>query len=337
MVPLGNQHGTVLIFATLMIVLLLILVGMGLDAGHLSYIRAQGQPAVDAAALAAATAIPSRNLTTVEDRAKSLNPGGSNPGSGNNYLNSPNNQIGNTNVTLVQYDGATGAITTSGVTIASANGIRVALENKNPYGGTPNKAMKSPLFLTPLLNLLGASAQNTADVNVSAVAVIKGIPAMPIAIENSLCGQTSDVTLDFNPQGSAGWTTYSLKANKPTIESLFEQIPSCGGSPAVDIGFCTNLQNGTIANLFSKTIKDMFLANPSDCYLLPVVSDIKNHNFNQCAPISDWAKFCPNSNINTAIQKHTLQGRITCGQSNLGSSDTRCHAPVLVRDVKSGM
>ena len=50
---LDNENGTVIIFATLMIVLLLIMVGMGLDTGHLVYIRSQGQPAVDAAAIAA--------------------------------------------------------------------------------------------------------------------------------------------------------------------------------------------------------------------------------------------------------------------------------------------
>ena len=55
---INNQRGSVLIFVTLSIVLLLIMVGMGLDTGHLVYVRAQGQAAVDAAALAAASAIP---------------------------------------------------------------------------------------------------------------------------------------------------------------------------------------------------------------------------------------------------------------------------------------
>ena len=102
MKPLNNENGTVIIFATLMIVLLLIMVGMGLDTGHLVYIRSQGQPAVDAAALAAASAIPTGNLSTVQARAASINPGGTNPGFGNNYLNSPNNTISANNVTLVQ-------------------------------------------------------------------------------------------------------------------------------------------------------------------------------------------------------------------------------------------
>ncbi len=108
MQPLKNEQGYALVFMTLMIVLLLIMVGMGLDTGHLAYVRSQGQPAVDAAALAAASAVPSGNWSTVTDRAAKFNPGGTNPGTGNNYLNSPNNQISQKNVTLVKYDNATG-------------------------------------------------------------------------------------------------------------------------------------------------------------------------------------------------------------------------------------
>ena len=333
----NNQKGTVLIFATLMIVVLLILVGMGLDAGHLAFIRSQGQPAVDAAALAAASAIPTGNLSTVQARAASINPGGSNPGIGNNYLNSPGNAIGNSNLTLVQYNSTNGAVTTTGVTIANANAVRVGLEKDNPYGGSPGAAMKSPLFLTPLMKLLGASTSATTDVNVSAIAAIKAIAGMPIAIDQTRCGQSGNIDLEFNPQGDSGWTTYSLKANTTNIKALFETLPSCGGSPAVEVGFCTNLQNGTIGNLFNDTIPDLFKAHPTDCYLLPVVGDIKNHNFNQCAPITDWAKFCPNSNLSKAVDGHKLNGTVTCGQSPYTSRDTRCYVPFLVRDVKSGM
>src|SRR5512147_1233481 len=151
--PVKNQQGYVTVFVTLMIVLLLIMVGMGLDTGHLAYVRSQGQPAVDSAALAAASAIPSGSWSTVTDRAAKFNPGGTNPGTGNNYLDSPNNKIDQKNVTLVLYDNTTGEFTTSGVNINNANGARVALENSNPHGGTAGKAMKSPLFLTPLFNL----------------------------------------------------------------------------------------------------------------------------------------------------------------------------------------
>ena len=110
MQPVKNQQGYVVVFVTLMIVLLMIMVGMGLDTGHLAYVRSQGQPAVDSAALAAASAIPSGNWSTVTDRAAKFNPGGTNPGTGNNYLDSPSNKINQKNVTLVKYDNTSGRI-----------------------------------------------------------------------------------------------------------------------------------------------------------------------------------------------------------------------------------
>src|SRR5687767_15296716 len=97
MQPLKNQQGYALVFMTLMIVLLMIMVGMGLDTGHLAYIRSQAQPAVDAAALAAASAVHTGDTTQVENRAKAFN-------STNNYLDSPNNQIDIPNITYVNYD-----------------------------------------------------------------------------------------------------------------------------------------------------------------------------------------------------------------------------------------
>ena len=42
MQPVKNEQGYALVFVTLMIVLLLIMVGMGLDTGHLAYVRSQG-------------------------------------------------------------------------------------------------------------------------------------------------------------------------------------------------------------------------------------------------------------------------------------------------------
>src|SRR5688572_25696830 len=193
MKPIRNEKGSVLIFVTLMIVLLMIMVGLGLDTGHLAYVRSQGQPAVDAAALAAASALPTGSADAINERVKQLNfVKGTNDG-GNNYLDSPNNLIDAKNVTLIKYNNATGNITaatgTSAVSIGDANGVRVALEATNPYGGSVGAAMKSPLFLTPLFNLFGQTVSGTQNVSVSAVAIIRAIPGMPIAIAG--CAPTS--------------------------------------------------------------------------------------------------------------------------------------------------
>jgi Flp pilus assembly protein TadG len=341
MQPVKNEQGYVLIFVTLMIVLLLIFVGMGLDTGHLAYVRSQGQPAVDAAALAAASAVPSGDWSTITDRAAKFNPGGTNPGTGNNYLDSPNNEIDHKNVTLVKYDNTTGGFTTSGVNITNANGARVALENKNPHGGTAGGAINSPLFLTPLLNLFGQTTETTANVSVSAVAVNQALPGLPIVVVQGLCGKSGDVELDFQSGGksTAGWETYQIEnASTTEVRDLFEKLPYCAGQPSIDVGYCGNVANGVNATVFNAHIKPMVKADPSRCYLIPVIPN--GGNLTQCQKIVDWAQFCPAKGNNTADafpSQGALKGKITCGQSVWESRDTKCYVQKLVRDKTSGM
>ncbi len=338
-----NERGSVIVFATLLIVLLLIMVGLGLDSGHLAYVRSQGQPAVDAAALAAASAVPSGDMTKVTEQAAKFNPGGTNPGPGNDYVSSPTNKITENSVTLVSYNFTTGTIKTSGVMIdptaplsVRANGVRVALENNNPYGGTAeNAAMQSPLFLTPLFNLFGQTASNTADVSVSAIGVIRALPGLPIVVAQKLCG-TDDATLDFQSggKGTSGWETYYIEnASTTEVRDLWEALPYCAGQPIVDIGYCGNLANGVNDTIFNKHIKPMVQKNPNDCYLIPVVA--QPGNLNQCQVIIDWAQFCPNNKND--FKQGKLYGKVTCGQSTATSRDTKCYVPFLVRDTKSGM
>jgi Flp pilus assembly protein TadG len=339
--PVKNEQGFALVFATLMIVLLLIMVGMGLDTGHLAYVRSQGQPAVDAAALAAASAIPSGSWSTVTDRAAKFNPGGTNPGVGNNYLGSPNNEIDQQNVTLVKYDNTTGDFTTSGVNINNANGARVALENSNPYGGSSGKAMKSPLFLTQLFNLFGQATKTTTDVSVSAVAINQALPGLPIVAVKALCGQAGDVELDFQSggKGTAGWETYQIiNASSDEVRGLFEKLPFCAGQPAIDTGYCGNIANGVNATVFNSILKPMFKANPSRCYFIPVIPT--GGNLNQCQEIVDWAQFCPAKGNNTDDAfpgQGVLKGKLTCGKDPFSSADSLCYVQRLIRDKTSGM
>jgi Flp pilus assembly protein TadG len=342
-----NERGSVLIFATLIIVLLLIMVGMGLDTGHLAYVRSQGQPAVDSAALAAASAIPSGDMTKVTDQAAKFNPGASgNPGAGNDYVSSsnPSNKIGPNNVTLVKYNNVTGTFITSGVSIdpkaplsVRANGVRVALENNNPHGGTAGAAMKSPLFLTPLLNLFGQTTSNTADVSTSAVAVIRALPGLPIVVTDNLCPEpTKTKTLDFQPPNTAGWETYYIEnASTSEVRVLWEALPFCSGQPIIDVGYCGNVANGVNETIVNGHLKPMFKAEPDRCYLIPVIKPPQGQ-VNQCQTITDWASFCPDK-IDPFPSTGTLKGTITCGQNTFDSRDTKCYVPFLMRDAKSGM
>ena len=244
-------------------------------------------------------------------------------------------------MTLVKYDNATGGFTTSGVNINNANGARVALENTNPYGGSAAQAMKSPLFLTPLLNLFGQSAKTTADVNVSAVAVNQALPGLPIVVVQGLCGQPGDVELDFQSGGKStgGWETYQIdNASSSEVRDLFDKLPYCAGQPAIDVGYCGNVANGVNATVFNGNLKPMFKADPSRCYLIPVIPN--GGNLNQCQNIVDWAKFCPAKGNQTADafpSQGVLKGTVTCGQNVFDSRDSLCYVQRLVRDKISGM
>ncbi len=350
MMSVKNERGAVLVFVTLMIVLLMIMVGMGLDTGHLAYIRSVGQPAVDAAALAAASAIHTGDTTQVENRATAFN-------STNNYLGSPNNQIGSANITYINYNSGTNTFATQG-TIAGANGVRVALETNNPYGGTPNTSMKSPLFLTPLFNLFGIPTAKTVNVSVSAVAIVKSSPDLPIAMEQTLCG-TKDANGQYQKtpvellqsntaDETSGYTTFYINsASKTAIYNLLMGSITCSGAASVGIGFCTELNNGQISNIYSDFEK-VFLAGKTEgrCYLIPVVAT--GATYNQCSNIMDFAKFCPTKgNDGWGISKTKspdgqgydkfINGEVICGQDPSEAKWAKCHVTTLVRDAKSGM
>jgi hypothetical protein len=328
----------------------MIMVGMGLDTGHLAYIRSQGQPAVDAAALAAASAIHTGDTTQVEYRVKAFN-------STNNYLDSPNNQIGSANITYVNYNSGTNTFTSQGSTIAGANGVRVALEATNPYGGTPNTPMKSPLFLTPLFNLLGIPTAKTANVSVSAVAIVKSAPDLPIAMEQGLCG-TKDADGQYKQKEAkllqsnaadetSGYTTFYISsASKTQINDLLMGSLTCSGAASVGIGFCTELNNGQISSIYSD-FENVFLKGKTEgrCYLIPVVAS--GVTYNQCSNIVDFAQFCPKQgddgwgkgktrNPDGGFDKYII-GDVTCGADPYKAPWAKCHVTTLVRDAKSGM
>jgi hypothetical protein len=201
--------------------------------------------------------------------------------------------------------------------------------------------MKSPLFLTPLFNLFGQTMKTTTDVSVSAVAVNQALPGLPIVVVQGLCNQTGDVELDFQSGGksTAGWETYQIEnASTDEVRALWERLPYCAGQPEIDIGFCGNIANGVNATIFNAHLKPMFKAEPSRCYLIPVIPT--GGNLTQCQKIIDWAQFCPAQGNNTgdAFPKQgVLKGKVTCGQSTWTSRDSKCYVQRLVRDKTSGM
>src|SRR4030095_9754265 len=176
---LNNNQGSVIVFVTLIITLLLVMVGIGLDTGMLTYVRSQAQPAADAAALAAASGLLG-GQSEVEARVAAYNSnheygGQRRPGT-----------LGASNVTPIVYDGSSIQVATYG----TANGVRVGLEKAgtSPYTANTESSVVSPLFLTPLLNLMGFTAPAQANLNITATAVLQNRPELPIAIVGCTVG-----------------------------------------------------------------------------------------------------------------------------------------------------
>jgi len=170
---MNNQHGSVIVWITLMITLLLVMVGMGLDTGQMTYTRNQGQVAVDAAALAAISGLPSRDENLVRDRAVLFN-------NTNDFTGSKTTQIQKANVTLMQYDYSTGNMTAT-ADINAANAVRVALESQNFYdAGATNTPITTPAFLTPLMRLLGIPATAASATVSPAAAASRACRRAPI-------------------------------------------------------------------------------------------------------------------------------------------------------------
>ena len=330
-----NERGSVLVFITLMIVLLMIMVGMGLDTGQLIYTRAQGQAAVDAAALSAVSALPSRIAAQVENRAAQYN-------SKNDYVGSPGNAIAGTNVSYIRYDFTTNTITNYAEPIATANGVRVGLEQAT------NSAISTPAFLTPLLKLFGGSAQGTNNVSVSAVSVTTSRPSIPIVLWSDMCtGSGIDVKIQMQHPDQKGdgnenacWTTYlDCSSGAPDIKAGFEVAGSCSGSStsgAIEIGtpIC---QNKGQVNTVLGTAEDFFDANPNRWWIVPVIGGSKNCDAKNPTKIVNWAKIFPKEVVKSGNPKY-IRADVVCGPNLREELDNSlCFNNRLVRDVKSGM
>jgi Flp pilus assembly protein TadG len=337
MQPVKNERGSVIVFVTLMVVVLLIMVGLGLDTGQLTYVRNQGQAAVDAAALAAVSglAVTPKTHDQIVARAAAFN-------SKNDYVESKTNQIGSSHVSYVKYDYTTNQITYN-EPIATANGVRVALEGGN--------SVTTPVFLTPLLNLLGIGASGTKDINVSAVATIITKPAIPIALWSAICPATEgdtafDVKIQMqhpDPQDgieNSCWTTFlDCSSGAADIKAGFEVASTCSGNPingniAIDTFICQN--RGQVNSVMTKAEQFFFTDHPDRWWLVPVIGGGGNCDPQNPTKITNWAKIYPKDIVKTGNPKYILAD-VVCGPTLINDPENSlCFSNRLVREPGKG-
>jgi Flp pilus assembly protein TadG len=301
-----NDSGSVLVFITLMIVILMVIVGMGLDTGVLTYSRTLGQRAVDMAALAGAAGLAKLDVAAIKSNVEQLK-------SQNDYVtgNAINGDVDkNTgvgpNVTLVHYDFTKNIIDSAPVAMANANAVRVALETTNPYSGnSSNSAINTPSFLMPLVRLFGGgvSAASANNVGVSAVATMVGQPGLPIALNGcdpAWEGTSKAIPWNQTPSGgsnpnNSGWTTYlDNSTSSPDVIALIHRIAACQGAGSVSVGTNICLNNGSQTPDLREM--EILIGNNTDgtpkCYLTPVVPPTAT--FNGCDnKILQYAQICP--------------------------------------------
>jgi len=349
MTTLKKQQGSVLVFVTLMIVILMVMVGLGLDTGQITYVRNQGQAAVDAAALAAVSGLPqaqaSGNPAEVQNRAAAYN-------AKNNYVESPTNAIGNANISYIKYDYTTNTITNYSEPMATANGVRVALE-----GAT---SITTPVFLTPLMNLFGIATASTQNVNVSAVATIKSKPAIPIALWSNVCPVSSDPSHPYDsslvtsnvkiqmqhPDQKTGnenscWTTFlDCSSGAPDIKAGFQTASTCSGGSidgTIDIGTLICQNKGQVNTVLGNA--DTFFSSngmPTKWWVIPVIGGGGNCDPTNPTGIITWAAIRPTAIDKTGNPKY-ITADVKCGNDiNQDTSASLCFSHRLVREPSKG-
>jgi Flp pilus assembly protein TadG len=330
-----------------MIVILMVMVGLGLDTGQLTYVRNQGQSAVDAAALAAVTGLastgtPAQKDAEVKARAKGFN-------STNDYSNSANSSIGDADVSYVTYDFAANTITKYNATIDEANGVRVSRE--------AGRGIVTPIFLTPIMNLFGISTPGTQTVNVSAVATITSKPAIPIALWQAKCGvgtgtppvyplQTNvNIEMQHPDQSDAAenacWTTFfDCSSGAPDIKAGFQTASTCSGSAIdgnVTLGSMICQNKGQVNTVMQKA-QDFFLNTSSNVgrwWIIPVVVGTGNCAAKDPTAIVDFAKIRVTGIVKTGSPKY-ITADIQCGQKLTALDESLCFTHRLVREPNKG-
>src|SRR5205809_5698871 len=136
-----RERGTVLLYVAGSLMVMMLFVGLAIDGGWTTYVRNQGQAAVDAAALSAASAITSYKrgsaASTIELQAAAFAQNAASAGSANIVLHqTPSLTLGN-NIDCLTYDQTSNTFTCSdpgcGGTCASAqvNSVRGSMEDSN--------------------------------------------------------------------------------------------------------------------------------------------------------------------------------------------------------------
>ena len=218
----GTERGAVIIFLAIVSLVLVMFASLAIDVGWSVYVKNQAQGAVDAAALAAAAAIPNYNVggdrTKVDQLVTSYNGMGS--VSRTNSVMSSDPDIQPLNLKFVHFDDG---LVTAAASAADANAVRIT------------KGYTAPLFLSKVFGRI------TQDLSVSAVAMVGPprctTPTLPIAL--SVCDGLPKYC-DQTKCGVSYTIAFASNANEDNM-AVFDYP----GQPT-DANRCKNMTNGSL-------------------------------------------------------------------------------------------
>ena len=347
-----HERGSVLLYVAGSLMVMMLFVGLAIDGGWTTYVRNQGQAAVDAAALSAASAITGYKrgsaASTIELQAAAFAQNAASAGSANIVIHqSPTLTLGN-NIDCLTYDQTNNTVTCSdpgcGGTCAAAqvNAVRVSMEDS----ATPSRtsALNIPLFFGRLVGM------PFMRLNVSAV----GYVGCPGTCAPSTCGPELPVGLCANYVGYPDkcGPTHALQAPDGTDNSGFtsffdsnttgnacrDYVNSPSTIPASGVGQSLNVTNGQVATCLS-AIKTKFDLNKDAsgkwCVFMPVFN-CPGGAFNGALPVAGFAQMCITKVVDTGSPKY-IQGFLNCDVSvNSGPSGGACFGvsatnPIVVR------
>ena len=307
---INNNRGAAIVFAALFLTIMFLFIGIAIDIGWITYVKNQGQAAVDSAALSGASAIPDE--TEVYNRVAAFN-------GKNTVINSDQNHLGDANVTFIAYDGTD--ITPADPT--SANGIRVAMEAES--------AIQARFFFSSWRRFFGKTAPGSADINVAATAAVPNKPSLPIALLGCEAGaQEFEVSQTPDTTDTSAFTSFTLKsANANTFRDMVSD-PNTNIPPVEPNESCIFLNNGQVRPVLTEIKQKYSPYIPPPCFIVPVFDD-KDIKPNQCKVFQRFAKICITDVVDTGGSKHIQANVESCDADPWFTPVTAAGIPKLIK------
>ena len=306
---INNNRGAAIVFAALFLTIMFLFIGIAIDIGWITYVKNQGQAAVDSAALSGASAIPDE--TEVYNRVEAFN-------GKNAVINASQNHLSSSNVTFIAYDGTD--ITPADPT--SANGIRVAMEAES--------AIQTPFFFSVWRRFSGGTAPGSANINVSAIAVAPSKPSLPIALLGCEAGQGFEFVRTPDTTDNSAYTSYTVQPANTNDFIDMVRDPNNNIPPVEPNESCIFLNNGEIPPVLRAIEQKYSPFTPSSCFIVPVFDD-KDIKPNQCKVFQRFAKICVTDVVDTGNPKYIQADVESCDAPPWQTPVTAVGIPKLIR------